>query len=181
MSAKGTVLRSDVSGQIIMRSYLSGMPDCRLGLNNQGVLAKKESSPTKKTKQTVELDDFQFHQCVKLAGNEDGCVNFVPADGEFELMRYRTTESVALPFKIQAVVKEISDSVVEYNIAVKSTFSHNIYCQNVVIKVPTPLNAASANVKVTGGKAKYNGGENCIIWKYTGSKPGLLVSEAIRN
>ena len=30
MSATGTVLRADVNGQIIMRAYLSGTPECKL-------------------------------------------------------------------------------------------------------------------------------------------------------
>jgi AP-2 complex subunit mu-1 len=29
MSAAGTVLRADVTGQIIMRAYLSGTPECK--------------------------------------------------------------------------------------------------------------------------------------------------------
>lgn len=41
MSASGTVLRSDVDGQIMMRAYLSGMPECRFGLNDKLMLEKK--------------------------------------------------------------------------------------------------------------------------------------------
>ena len=31
---QGTSLRADVSGQIMMRAYLSGTPECRFGLND---------------------------------------------------------------------------------------------------------------------------------------------------
>lgn len=41
MSSKGTVLRADVDGQILMRAYLSGMPECKFGLNDKLVLAKE--------------------------------------------------------------------------------------------------------------------------------------------
>jgi AP-2 complex subunit mu-1 len=34
VSSTGTALRSDVSGQIMMRAYLSGTPECRFGLND---------------------------------------------------------------------------------------------------------------------------------------------------
>jgi AP-2 complex subunit mu-1 len=34
VSSTGTALRADVSGQIMMRAYLSGTPDCRFGLND---------------------------------------------------------------------------------------------------------------------------------------------------
>ena len=33
MSSKGTVLRCDVNGKIVMKVFLSGMPDVKLGLN----------------------------------------------------------------------------------------------------------------------------------------------------
>lgn len=34
LSATGTTLRADVSGQIMMRAYLTGTPECRFGLND---------------------------------------------------------------------------------------------------------------------------------------------------
>ena len=34
MSAKGTVLRCDVNGKVVMKVFLSGMPDVKLGLND---------------------------------------------------------------------------------------------------------------------------------------------------
>lgn len=41
MSSTGTVLRADVDGQILMRAYLSGMPECRFGLNDKLMLERK--------------------------------------------------------------------------------------------------------------------------------------------
>jgi hypothetical protein len=38
---KGSVLRADVDGQILMRAYLSGTPECKFGLNDKLVLEKK--------------------------------------------------------------------------------------------------------------------------------------------
>jgi AP-2 complex subunit mu-1 len=37
----GTVLRADVDGQILMRAYLSGTPECKFGLNDKLVIDKK--------------------------------------------------------------------------------------------------------------------------------------------
>jgi len=39
-SFPGTVLRADVDGQILMRAYLSGTPECKFGLNDKLVLEK---------------------------------------------------------------------------------------------------------------------------------------------
>lgn len=89
VSAKGTILRSDASGQVLMRAYLSGMPECKFGLNDKVMMDKlnAEGNPARVAK-SVELDDCQFHQCVKLGKfDSERSINFIPPDGEFELMR----------------------------------------------------------------------------------------------
>ena len=184
MSAKGTVLRCDVVGQVMMRTYLSGMPDCKIGLNDKVVLSRAGTRTAKNAltasnndgdatsynkkstnNDSIELDDVQFHQCVKLGRlDADKVISFVPPDGEFELMRYRTTENITLPFKCTANVTE-SKSTVDYKITVKSCFTGSIYAQGVVIRIPAPGNTNKATISVPIGKAKYAAGENAIVWK----------------
>ncbi|CAG8725263.1 23620_t:CDS:10 [Cetraspora pellucida] len=183
MSAKGTTLRADVSGQIMMRAYLSGTPECKFGLNDKLLLEKDTSNKGMARKSTaVEIDDCQFHQCVKLGKfDSDRTISFVPPDGEFELMRYRTTENVILPFRVHPVVNEIGKSRVEYRVTVKANFSPKLYANNVLIKIPTPLNTANINVRVASGKAKYVPAENAIVWKiprFQGQYEAMLSGDA---
>ena len=35
MSNRGTVLKSDVIGQVVMKTQLSGMPECKFGVNDK--------------------------------------------------------------------------------------------------------------------------------------------------
>lgn len=42
----GTTLRADVSGQIMMRAYLSGTPECRFGLNDSLLFDVNDILPT---------------------------------------------------------------------------------------------------------------------------------------
>lgn len=183
MSQKGTVLRSDVTGQIMMRAYLSGTPECKFGLNDKVLLDKdpQKASSSKRSK-AVEIDDCQFHQCVKLGRfDTDRTISFIPPDGEFELMRYRTTEHVNLPFRVHPVVNEIGKNRVEYKISVKANFSSKLYATNVVIKIPTPLNTANTAVRTAIGKAKYVPAENSIVWKisrFQGNTECSLSAEA---
>jgi len=53
-------------------------------------LPTKSKGPTGNLEDSqVELDDCQFHQCVKLGKfDSDRTISFIPPDGEFELMRY---------------------------------------------------------------------------------------------
>lgn len=95
IDAPGTVLRADVDGQILMRAYLSGTPECKFGLNDKLVLDRRAELSQKLASTidgpdnpAVELDDCQFHQCVKLGKfDNDRTISFIPPDGEFELMR----------------------------------------------------------------------------------------------
>ncbi|KAI6771089.1 hypothetical protein HG531_009944 [Fusarium graminearum] len=194
MSATGAVLRADVTGQIIMRAYLSGTPECKFGLNdrllldNDGLLSlpsgnKMGTKATKAAAGSVTLEDCQFHQCVKLGKfDADRIISFVPPDGEFELMRYRATENVNLPFKVHAIVNEVGRSKVEYSIGVKANFGSKLFATNVIVKIPTPLNTAKITERCTQGKAKYEPSENVIIWKigrFTGQSEYVLSAEAI--
>jgi AP-2 complex subunit mu-1 len=192
MSATGTVLRADVNGQIVMRAYLSGTPECKFGLNDRLTLgdAGLEDTPgnsagTKATRAaagTVSLEDCQFHQCVKLGKfDQERIISFVPPDGEFELMRYRATENINLPFKVHAIVNEVNKTKVEYSIAVRANYGSKLFATNVVVKIPTPLNTARITERVSQGKAKYEPSENNIVWKiqrFSGQSEYVLNAEA---
>ncbi|KKA27973.1 hypothetical protein TD95_004414 [Thielaviopsis punctulata] len=192
MSAQGSVLRADVTGQIVMRAYLSGTPECKFGLNDRLLLDndalgmpsgnRMGSKATKAAAGSVSLEDCQFHQCVKLGRfDADRIISFVPPDGEFELMRYRATENVNLPFKVHAIVTEVGKTKVEYSIGVKANFGPKLFATNVVIKIPTPLNTAKITERTTQGKAKYEPSENVIVWKigrFAGQSEFVLSAEA---
>ena len=198
MSATGTVLRADVNGQIVMRAYLSGTPECKFGLNDRLLLDNPESSSSNGGKKggisgsggkatraaagSVTLEDCQFHQCVKLGRfDSDRIISFVPPDGEFELMRYRATENVNLPFKVQPIVREIGTTKVEYSVAIKANYSAKLFASNVVVRIPTPLNTAQTTERTSQGRAKYEPEHNNIVWKiprFSGQSEFVLNAEA---
>ncbi|KAG5540106.1 hypothetical protein RHGRI_020363 [Rhododendron griersonianum] len=163
-----SVLRCDVTGKILMKCFLSGMPDLKLGLNDKIGLEKEsqiKSRPTKSGK-TIELDDVTFHQCVNLTRfNSEKTVSFVPPDGEFELMKYRITEGVNLPFRVLPTIKELGRTRMEVNVKVKSVFGAKTFALGVVVKIPVPKQTAKTSFQVTTGRAKYNAAIDCLVWK----------------
>lgn len=192
MSSTGTVLRADVNGQIEMRAYLSGMPECKFGLNDRLTLGDDSlgghtgnmagTKATKAAAGSVTLEDCQFHQCVKLGKfDTDRTISFIPPDGSFELMRYRATENINLPFKVHAIVNEIGKTKVEYSIAIKANYGSKLFATNVIVRIPTPLNTASISERTSQGKAKYEPEHNNIVWKiarFTGGSEYVLSAEA---
>ncbi|KAH9572495.1 hypothetical protein CY35_02G153900 [Sphagnum magellanicum] len=168
MSQKGTTLQCDVTGKILMKCFLSGMPDLKLGLNDKIGLEKEAEAKARPSRsgKTIELDDVTFHQCVNLTRfNTEKTVSFVPPDGEFELMKYRITDGINLPFRVLPSIKELGRTRMEVNVKVKSVFGARMFALGVVVKVPVPKHTAKANFQVTSGRAKYNAALDCLVWK----------------
>ena len=114
ISQTGAVLRSEVVGKIVMKAFLTGMPECRFGLNDKLLISnEKKAKGSRRGKGSgVEIDDCSFHRCVRLGQfDQDRTITFIPPDGEFELMTYRVTENINLPFRILPVYEEIVRSI----------------------------------------------------------------------
>ena len=50
--------------------------------------------------------------------DKERAITFIPPNGEFELMTYRITENINLPFKIMPVFNEIGKSKIEVRVKV---------------------------------------------------------------
>lgn len=163
------MLKADVTGHIQLKALLSGFPECKFGLNDSLLLsgdAEEIGMKHSAAAGAVNLEDCQFHQCVKLGQfDADRIISFVPPDGEFELMRYRAVDNINLPFKVIAQVTEIGKLRVDYEVTVKATFGQKLYASDVVIRIPTPLNTSSTTQNSTSGKVKYDPSENHLVWK----------------
>ena len=46
MSIRGTVLRADVVGQVLVKAQLSGMPECKFGINDKLLIKNADPSKT---------------------------------------------------------------------------------------------------------------------------------------
>jgi len=168
VSSNGTTLRSEIIGQLKMKSYLSGMPELKLGLNDKLLMETrgKTNSAAARAK-GVELEDIRFHQCVRLSRFEnDRTISFIPPDGEFDLMVYRLSTHVRPLIVIEALVDSHSKSRVEYTVKAKSTFRKRSNANNVEVCIPVPPDADSPTFKVTFGKVDYIPEKDCFIWKF---------------
>jgi len=183
MSTNGSILSSNVSGQILMKSLLSGMPECKFGLNDKILMAKEARTGVARRPRGagIELDDCTFHQCVKLGKfDSDRTISFIPPDGVFELMKYRATTNLNLPFKVLSSIKEIGRTRVEAQVTVRALYKPKFIGTNVIVKVPVPKNTATTKIRVTSGKAKYSPEDEAIVWtikKIIGESEASLSAE----
>ena len=47
LSSRGTVLRAEVLGQVMVKTALSGMPECKFGINDKLLIKNSATNPTK--------------------------------------------------------------------------------------------------------------------------------------
>ncbi len=159
-----------------------------------GITGSAEAETSRSGKPVVVIDDCQFHQCVKLSKFEtEHSISFIPPDGEFELMRYRTTKDISLPFRVIPLVREVGRTKMEvkvnffffldfsyscslwtylmvlpkcvFQVVLKSNFKPSLLGQKIEVKIPTPLNTSGVQLICLKGKAKYKASENAIVWK----------------
>jgi AP-2 complex subunit mu-1 len=167
LSKKGTLLKADVQGQVMVKCQLSGMPECKFGMNDKLVMNKSSGPSNNNTPGGIVLDDVKLHQCVRLSKFEqERAITFIPPDGEFELMSYRITDNVECPFKILPLVAERGRTKVDVTLKIKSVFDKSISANNVVIKIPCPKATATVSVAaISQGKAKYEPSSEALIWR----------------
>ena len=60
LSNRATVLRSDVHGQVVMKAVLSGMPECKFGINDKLLIKQSQGNPTAKDR-GIQIEDIKFH------------------------------------------------------------------------------------------------------------------------
>jgi len=152
----GTVLRSEIVGSVKVRSFLSGMPELRLGLNDRVQFESAGRQVSTAKGKAIEMEDVTFHQCVKLTRFEtDRTISFIPPDGEFELMSYRLNTSVKPLIWIEAMVESHKGSRVEYMVKARSQFKARSTANNVQIYIPVPKDADSPKFKTSIANVKY--------------------------
>lgn len=177
VSSDGKILHSEIYGAIKMKSYLSGMPELKLGLNDKMVF-EASGKTTPKAQKAIEMEDIKFHQCVRLTRFEtDRTISFIPPDGEFDLMTYRLTTQVKPLIWVETVIEPHSRSRIEYLVKAKSQFKSRSIANHVEIIIPVPPDVDSPSFKCSIGNVTYVPDKDAIIWsikQFTGAREYLM-------
>lgn len=179
----GEIIKAEVNGVVTLKSLLSGDPICKFGMNDKLQISQGDSGS-----KGINIEDIRFHQCVRLSDfNKDRTITFIPPDGKFDLMTFRVTENVIIPFKLYCNIIEtpmIDNPQVPQNIDldlnVKAIFDKILFAQDVVIKIQIPKNATDVKMHTNIGKAKHEFDKSSIVWrikKVNGEKECKLKCE----
>ncbi|KPP69633.1 AP-2 complex subunit mu-B-like [Scleropages formosus] len=144
MSPQGQVLSAHVSGRVVMKSYLSGMPECKFGMNDKIVIDKQGKGGT--------ADDAGK----RYRTTKDIILPFrvIPLVREVGRTKLEVKVVIKSNFKPSLLAQKIevrNDEMVPF--------------PPVQVRIPTPLNTSGVQVICMKGKAKYKASENAIVWK----------------
>lgn len=146
-NSKMTLVETDVTGTLLIRSRLSGMPGCKLAYRADNI------------------STMVYHPCVKLDKLEAGVLKFIPPDGQTELARYRVNKFVKLPFRVLPVFTQLDDNRVEVKVNLKAAFGKDVVATDVVLRIPCPRNTVSYTSKVSKGTVTFLNELECLLWK----------------
>jgi AP-1 complex subunit mu len=162
ITASGNVVKSEIIGALKMKSFLSGMPELKLGLNDKALF---EATGRTTKGRAVELDDIKFHQCVRLTRFEnERTISFIPPDGDFELMSYRLDMNVKPLFTVECNVEHKSSTRINFRVRAKSNYKAKNSANNVEINIPVPSDVQAPSLKASSGTAVYNPDNNNMVW-----------------
>ncbi|PNJ65049.1 LOW QUALITY PROTEIN: STON2 isoform 4 [Pongo abelii] len=189
------ILQHHVLTRIHILSFLSGLAECRLGLNDilvkgNEIVLRQDIMPTTTTK-WIKLHECRFHGCVdEDVFHNSRVILFNPLDAcRFELMRFRTVfAEKTLPFTLRTAAS-VNGAEVEVQswLRMSTGFSANrdpltqVPCENVMIRYPVP-NEWVKNFRresVLGEKslkAKVNRGASFGSTSVSGSEPVMRVT-----
>ncbi|KAM4853189.1 stonin-2 isoform 1-T4 [Thomomys bottae] len=189
------ILQHRVLTRIHILSFLSGLAECRLGLNDilikgNEIVSRHDIMPTTTTK-WIKLHECRFHGCVdEDVFSSSRVILFNPLDAcRFELMRFRTVfAEKTLPFTLRTAAS-INGAEVEVQswLRMSAGFSSNrdpltqVPCENVMVRYPVPSEWVKnfRRESVLGEKslkAKVNRGASFGSTSVSGSEPVMRVT-----
>lgn len=173
----GEIQRASVDGKVMMKAYLSGMPECQVGLNNE--LRPDHTQGAQEP--GIRLSDCSFHHCVNLDSYEHmGEIRFVPPNGEFELMTYRADTDIHAPLQVTTNVNTADPHV--YSITLTANVVSTLQVSNISVYLPVTPPDGKAYCTASVGKARFETGENAVTWRIPrlsgGAKATLSVEVA---
>ncbi|XP_014662983.1 PREDICTED: AP-4 complex subunit mu-like [Priapulus caudatus] len=162
----GNVLRSEVSGQIQLKSFLAGSCVIQMALSDNIVIGNDRHAPGYGS---TTLEGCKFHDCVKKA---DAGNNYLinPPQGEFSVLTYQIGGEVGhtLPFRLQTVVEDYDVSRdMEVILKLRCDIPARTKAVNISLTIPVPKETSgmSHQLGLSGQTAEFQPKEKQILWK----------------
>jgi len=152
-NSQGHLVSGGISGDILVNSKLSGIPEVLMSLRNPTV-----------------LQNVSFHPCVRLHRFErDKALSFIPPDGEFTLASYWIPDlTLNMPFHFNVSLNyhaEHGKLQISVNPKLSVTMQHKqMLIDKFCVNVRLPEDIASATLSCQSGTVRFDSDTKVVVW-----------------
>lgn len=147
---QGSLVYSEIRGEIVCRSKLSGMPDLCLSFINPRI-----------------LDDVSFHPCVRLQDwSNSRVLSFIPPDGNFTLCSYviGPETQINLPLTVRPTLYFEEDRG-KLDMEVSASHTGGKMIEDLVVIIPMPKQVNSVNLTPSVGTVSFDQVTKTMKWE----------------
>lgn len=164
LSRFGEPVSVELRGRVIVKSLLSGVPECRMIFKS--AIDLLEDRP--KMGSMYNLNEIKLHSCVRTARSDNNglySIYFVPPDGESQLFSYNTHLN-ELPLKLLAILHyDEPHSKLDLRLNMKTLFGRYCVAHGLVAKLPLPMEAKEVDVVGLIGTIVHNKLDRVLEWR----------------
>ncbi|XP_053250813.1 AP-4 complex subunit mu-1 isoform X2 [Podarcis raffonei] len=138
IAANGTPMKTDIQGEIRLKSFFPGCSEMRVGLTEEFCVGKTE---LRGYGTAVRVDECSFHSSVKLDEFERSRILRVnPSQGELTLMQYQLADDTpaALPFHLFPTLNHDPSGRVQIYLKLRCDLSPKSHAVNIHLHLPVP-------------------------------------------
>eukprot|EP00290_Baffinella_frigidus_P014552 CAMPEP_0180148222 /NCGR_PEP_ID=MMETSP0986-20121125/19839_1 /TAXON_ID=697907 /ORGANISM="non described non described, Strain CCMP2293" /LENGTH=475 /DNA_ID=CAMNT_0022094153 /DNA_START=103 /DNA_END=1527 /DNA_ORIENTATION=- len=177
----GTVAHSYINGSIVLKSFMTGSPEMRLGLSDGVSISSLgvTGSGMSDGRATLTIDDVNLHECVRWQeGSKTPTFTFFAPDGEFTLLKYRIRSTFRPPITVQPILETQGTNGLDYVLRLRAEFPSDKVATNasVVFQLPawatsvsvetaaSPHSLDSKGVQISAGRADLDRKTQTVTW-----------------
>jgi len=164
----GGIIRAEIDGNIIMKSYLLGQPQLSIALNENLVVGRNTKLESTYGGVTI-LDQVNFSELCQLGDFSTlKMIHISPPEGEFNVMSYRIIGPYNMPFRVTPVIEKASKFKLEVLIRVKACFLPENNATRVLVKIPVPKQTSSVFLDFEKPKlhqSEYSSSGKFLVWE----------------
>lgn len=166
LTASNQALRTTITGEGIVKSYLDGLPSILIQLDPQ------MSVKTRSMQQNLQLvyDDIVFAPFVQTQSFDgDRSITFAPPQGESKIFSYRCTRPVNPFFTITPVFENTQTKVIVVRVSIVANYPAEESANNVKIIFQCPVEISNASCELPQSVAdsqssQFNSKDRQVIW-----------------
>lgn len=183
-NSKGNILHSEIVGAIQMKSFLTGTPKIRLGLNEDLRVGREVTNGANYAgswgSNSVQIETCNFSDFVQLDEfQKSRILSLFPPDGEFTVMNYRSLGQFDMPFRVFPFVEQKNEYKIEAIVKIRADLPKNVHGSNVLVRIPVPKTTSNVTVDFGVGSSttyEFKPSEKIILW---GIKKFLCSTEQV--